>query len=57
MPRIFENIEQSFLSALWDTLELADRADFCVGYDSHGAVLTNRHQPEPLTVGWRVAAR
>ena len=32
MPRIFDSIEQSLLPALKETLGLADRADFCLGY-------------------------
>ena len=32
MPRIFDNIELALLPTLRDTLDLAVRADFCVGY-------------------------
>jgi len=32
MPRIFDNIEQSLLPALQETLLVADHADFYVGY-------------------------
>ena len=32
MPQIFDNIDEELLPALRKTLELAHRADFCVGY-------------------------
>jgi Helicase conserved C-terminal domain/PLD-like domain len=32
MPRIFDNIEQSLLPALKETLSVSTRGDFCIGY-------------------------
>ncbi len=32
MPRIFDNISDKLISALQDTMQSADRVDFCVGY-------------------------
>jgi len=32
LPHIFDNIDQNLLPALTQTIQLSDRADFCVGY-------------------------
>ena len=32
MPRVLDNINERLLPALRKTLEIARRADFCVGY-------------------------
>jgi hypothetical protein len=51
MPRIFDNIDKDLLPALQQTLEVADRADFCVGYfNMRGWKQLNRFI-EPWPVG------
>lgn len=32
MARVFDHIDQELLSALWATLSVSKRADFCVGH-------------------------
>lgn len=57
MPRIFDNISEQLLTALQNTMQSADRADFCVGYFNLRGWRLLREEIDQLSGGAQASCR